>query len=56
MELTEEQIICFGRNVADLLYADRDYIEWTKWKTSFGNKTDLGLGRVILRLLNDVKG
>lgn len=55
-ELTEEQLICFGRNVADLLHAKRYEEGIDRWKTDFGSKTDLGLGRTIIRLLEDVKG
>lgn len=55
--LTEEQIICFGRNVAHLLYAKRCENYPDRWQLrDFGDKTSLGLGKVILRLLDDVKG
>ena len=54
--LTEEQIICFGRNVAHLLEAHHDKEYFDRWCTEIGSKTDLGLGKTILRLLNDVRG
>jgi hypothetical protein len=55
--LTEEQLICFGRSVAYLLgYDKKDREHWDRWTTNEGTKTDLGLGRTILRLLEDVKG
>jgi hypothetical protein len=54
-EYTEQEQAEMGRKLAKVFHMKRDPQRRDRWQTTWGNKTDLGLFRTIVGVVEEIK-
>lgn len=55
-EQEEIKLAKFGEEVAEMLMLRKDKEHQDRWQTTWGSKTNVGLARCIIRVVEDFQG